>query len=76
MADDSDKMTLGKNTDISEGSLDKSYFETSGDGIGRKLRSYYDSVASEPIPEHFLDLLEKLDEVEQTSQSKSTQTKK
>lgn len=32
--------------------------------ISRKLRSLYDSVQAEPIPDRFLDLLEKLDEVE------------
>lgn len=32
--------------------------------IGRKLRAFYKSVEVEPIPDRFLDLLEKLDEVE------------
>lgn len=43
----------------------------SGDGlgpnsdIGAKLRAYYGTVQEEPIPEKFLDLLEKLDQAEQ-----------
>ncbi|MCF3640842.1 hypothetical protein LXM94_12770 [Rhizobium sp. TRM95111] len=32
--------------------------------IGRKLRSFYDSVETEPVPDHLLDLLEQLDEAE------------
>ena len=33
--------------------------------IGAKLRALYGAVQEEPIPEKFLDLLEKLDAVEQ-----------
>ena len=33
--------------------------------IGAKLRAYYGTVQEEPIPEKFLDLLEKLDQAEQ-----------
>lgn len=32
--------------------------------IGRKLRSFYDVIETEPVPDRFLDLLEKLDEAE------------
>ena len=32
--------------------------------IGRKLRAFYRSVEVEPIPDRFLNLLEKLDEAE------------
>lgn len=32
--------------------------------IGAKLRAYYGTVQEEPIPEKFLDLLEKLDQAE------------
>jgi len=32
--------------------------------IGAKLRSYYDELLSEPIPEKFIELLVKLDEKE------------
>jgi hypothetical protein len=32
--------------------------------IGSKLRSYYDELLSEPIPEKFIELLVKLDEKE------------
>jgi len=33
--------------------------------IGAKLRAYYGAVQDQPIPDRFLDLLEKLDQVEQ-----------
>ncbi len=33
--------------------------------IGAKLRALYGAVQDEPVPEKFLDLLERLDEVEQ-----------
>lgn len=32
--------------------------------IGAKLKAYFSSVQSEPIPDRFLDLLEKLDATE------------
>ncbi len=32
--------------------------------IGAKLRSYYDELLNEPIPEKFIELLVKLDEKE------------
>jgi hypothetical protein len=49
----------------------------SGDGlgptsdIGAKLRAYYGAVQDQPIPDRFLDLLEKLDRVEQAGKRKS-----
>ena len=33
--------------------------------IGRKLKAFYDDVASEPVPDRFLALLDALDRVEQ-----------
>ena len=38
--------------------------------IGAKLRAFYGAVQDQPIPDKFLDLLEKLDEVEQASKRK------
>ena len=38
--------------------------------IGAKLRAFYGAVQDQPIPDKFLDLLEKLDEVEQASKKK------
>jgi hypothetical protein len=38
--------------------------------IGAKLRAYYGAVQDQPIPDKFLDLLEKLDQVEQASKRK------
>ena len=39
--------------------------------IGAKLRAYYGAVQDQPIPDKFLDLLEKLDQVERASKPKS-----
>jgi hypothetical protein len=38
--------------------------------IGAKLRAFYGSVQDQPIPDKFLDLLEKLDAVEHASRQK------
>lgn len=38
--------------------------------IGRKLKSFYDTIESEAIPDQFLDLLEKLDEAERKAKAK------
>jgi Anti-sigma factor NepR len=38
--------------------------------IGAKLRAFYGAVQDQPIPDKFLDLLEKLDEVEQAGKRK------
>ena len=38
--------------------------------IGAKLRAFYGAVQDQPIPDKFLDLLEKLDQVEQASKRK------
>jgi len=43
--------------------------------ISRKLRALYDSVQDEGIPDHLLDLLEKLDEAENAQSSKTTSRK-
>jgi hypothetical protein len=32
--------------------------------VGRKLKSFYDVIETEPVPDRLLDLLEKLDEAE------------
>ena len=37
----------------------------SNSSIGRKLKAFYDDVASEPVPDRFLSLLEALDRAEQ-----------
>lgn len=39
--------------------------------IGRELRRMYDDVVQEPIPDDFLDLLKKIDEVESTKGKKA-----
>ena len=38
--------------------------------IGRKLKAYYRTLEVEPIPDRFLELLEKLDEAEQKNLDK------
>lgn len=38
--------------------------------IGAKLRAFYGAVQDQPIPDKFLDLLEKLDEVERSTAKK------
>lgn len=43
--------------------------------IGAKLRALYSSVQDEGIPKHLLDLLEKLDEAEQTGSSAAAERK-
>ncbi|WAP69522.1 NepR family anti-sigma factor [Jiella pelagia] len=35
--------------------------------IGKQLKAYYDDVASEPVPDRFLSLLDALDEAETAS---------
>lgn len=42
----------------------------SNSDIGAKLRAFYGAVQDQPIPDKFLDLLEKLDQVEQASAGK------
>lgn len=36
------------------------------DAISRQLRSFYDAVQEEAIPDHFLNLLERLSDAEQS----------
>jgi len=38
--------------------------------IGAKLRAFYGAVQDQPIPDRFLDLLERLDEVERAGKQK------
>lgn len=40
---------------------DKRAMRARQQAIGRELRRYYDSVAEEPIPEDFLELLQQID---------------
>lgn len=48
----------GHKPDGSRGTLDP------GSVVGRKLKSFYEAIETEPVPEQLLDLLEKLDEAE------------
>lgn len=38
--------------------------------VGRKLRSFYEAIETEPVPSELLDLLEKLDDAERKANSK------
>jgi hypothetical protein len=38
--------------------------------IGRELRRIYDNVAQEPVPDDFLDLLKKIDEIDVSPSAK------
>jgi hypothetical protein len=42
----------------------------SNSDIGAKLRAFYGAVQDQPIPDKFLDLLEKLDQVEEAYKRK------
>ncbi|MEQ8306805.1 MAG: NepR family anti-sigma factor [Hoeflea sp.] len=42
------------------------------DAIGSQLKQYYKSVEQEPVPDHLLDLLEKLDQAERSGGSNGT----
>ncbi|MBC6716519.1 MAG: NepR family anti-sigma factor [Aurantimonas coralicida] len=39
--------------------------------IGKRLKAYYDDVASEPVPDRFLSLLDALDAAESSSKAGS-----
>jgi len=41
----------------------------SSSAIGKRLKAYYDDVASEPVPDRFLSLLDALDAAESASKS-------
>jgi len=43
-------------------------FDPNG-AIGRKLKSFYDVIETEPVPDRLLDLLEKLDEAERRAKT-------
>ena len=45
----------------------KASFDPNGP-IGRKLKSFYDVIETEPVPDRLLDLLEKLDEAERRAE--------
>jgi hypothetical protein len=56
---------------LQAGNTQRSQQEPSGLGvntaIGKQLKAYYDDVASEPVPDRFLSLLDALDEAETAS---------
>lgn len=43
----------------------------SSSAIGRRLKAYYDDVASEPVPDRFMSLLDALDAAEAKSKSET-----
>ena len=52
-----EKKRVGRNAPV------KAAFDPNGP-IGRKLKSFYDVIETEAVPDRLLDLLEKLDEAE------------
>ena len=40
-----------------------------GSVVGRRLKSFYDALETEPVPDELLDLLEKLDEAERRAKA-------
>ena len=46
----------------------KAAFDPNGP-IGRKLKSFYDVVETEPVPNRLLDLLDQLDEAERKAKN-------
>ncbi len=54
----------------SDGATAKAAFDPNGP-VGRKLKSFYDVIETEPVPDRLLDLLEKLDEAERRAKSGS-----
>jgi hypothetical protein len=59
-----DKKRAGRDAPV------KAAFDPNGP-IGRKLKSFYDVIETEPVPDRLLDLLEKLDEAERRAKSGS-----
>ena len=56
---------LGKEPDLSATSTHAAGMDHgTSSAIGRRLKAYYDDVASEPVPDRFLSLLNALDAVE------------
>ena len=53
-----DSVTKDQKTDLEKARLIRARQRA----IGRELRRMYDSVAKEPVPEEFLELLHKVDE--------------
>ncbi|MBD9373781.1 hypothetical protein IB238_14225 [Rhizobium sp. ARZ01] len=37
--------------------------------VGRRLKSFYDAIEAEPLPDALLDLLERLDEAERNAKA-------
>ncbi|MFT4163349.1 NepR family anti-sigma factor [Shinella sp.] len=48
----------------------KAAFDPNGP-VGRKLKSFYDVIETEPVPDRLLDLLEKLDDAERRAKGGS-----
>ncbi|MCQ0986540.1 NepR family anti-sigma factor [Jiella marina] len=66
-----------KDKDVQSSQPQRSQAPASGGGggvqaaIGKQLKAYYDDVASEPVPDRFLTLLDALDKAESASKSSS-----
>lgn len=73
MAPDGNKTMIEPSKDKTTAGGDasaKGAFDPNGP-VGRKLKSFYDVIETEPVPDRLLDLLEKLDEAERRAKSGS-----
>lgn len=60
---------MNKDTKDVKSSSTRSFKGDASDAIGSQLKQYYKSVEQEPVPDHLLDLLEKLDQAERSGGS-------
>lgn len=70
MEDRRNKGTVMPETQETDASTNQPTDLGSTSAIGRRLKAYYDDVASEPVPDRFMSLLDKLDAAEAKSRTK------
>lgn len=70
MVDANKKQNKGNGSEKMVGAMKVSTRPDVTDLIGQRLRKYYDEVADQPIPDRFLNLLDKLDEATSPKKSK------
>jgi hypothetical protein len=69
MVDDGKKLKAGKPQKKNEEMHQTPAKPEVSDLIGQRLRNYYDEVAKEPVPDRFLDLLNKLEAASSTKKT-------
>lgn len=60
---------MNKDTRDAKNASTQGFKGDASDAIGSQLKQYYKSVEQEPVPDHLLDLLEKLDQAERSGGS-------